>query len=794
MTCTELKTMKNTSKPYFLKKEFQIILLFYALIVILYQIVIFEANVDNDDVDNDVLATQLGEIFDNSKFQNENLEIVNETEISSKLLKNQTKNIADEIDKTKPPQLILSNSLGLSNLLNPKLNHFNLYDYKTKALDQKYFAPYNITKNPVSEARACLIAEADCQVIDETKIGWNTIPRDIFKKVIKNPVLHTAPDNSVVEVAKELNKKQDNKYFDKTEITLNLLMKNGKNKTKTYGGDFIMARMIQTNSEYKYNLPYKKYLGPQIPNGIDPHNFYNFVRNSTQSYDKQNIFFIGSDVKIPGVVNDFNNGTYQIILPLRWPGKFKIQIFLMRKSETCSALIYGMNTIHRKSRVIKGIFDYKNAQSELCGMFLPDLLPGGDFNNVCNFTEKYGAGNEWYCQKPENWRIKYPNFKCDDWPVWHGDHTGAAYGTPKWRFGEEVTEEFELDRGFEDLIFEKEISVLENPEDSSKKLEIIKFLQSFQNSPGYWKNYTWYDKVLPSNHPDPGDEDSDFKTLNYGKIMTNKNFIRMGDSLTGHVSQMFDLGMKYYNRELNRKELENQEKSERANNPPGKTQHNFQFLGYENMYSSECEPVSGWGAVMTKFNYLNASGIYISEGMPISKDVCIGKSLYSSDAIRRMKEYKNEWFGERNIILMTHGAHFSSWHPIVFYNRLIAIRDAILAFKQEERKHLKKNDKGAIFIYKTPNYVRGDFKIMYAAVSGFNMFRQREIAFKVFGNPYLEDTKKDNDKFPVKVFDQFAPTFYAFDTMKPGNVHPPTYLRDMSSYMLADLLNYYGYC
>ena len=678
-----------------------------------------------------------------------------------------------------------TNSLGITNLLDPTLKHFNLYDPKTNRLNPNLFANYRITKNATIEARACVTSQENCKTIEETKIGWPTIPRKDFKNIIKNSKLHTFPEYSEVVFEGE----ENSILKEKTELTIHLKMKNGEKQDKTYGGDFLMARMIQLNTYYNFTLPYMKNWGPKVINDRDgPTTFFQYAKNTTQNYDN---YFIGPDVRIPGTVEDFNNGTYQIKLPLRWAGTFKIQIFLMRKSESCTALIYGMNTIHKKSRVIKGIFQHENAQSELCGMFVPDLLPDGDLSNVCNFTEKYGNGNEWFCNKPENWRKEYPNFECGDWPIWHGDHSGGKnYGAPKWRFGD-VVEEFDLDgKGYEDLVYEREIDVLPNS-DNTESNKNRQLPTSFQKTPGYWKNFTWYDQILPSNHPDPGPNDRINILRNYGKLMVNKTFIKMGDSIAGHISKPFDTGMKNYNKAV----MYDQIKNHNAEKYPERTEKHFNFLNYENMWSDDCEPVSGWGALYNKFNWMNAGSIYLTEGHPVNKDLCIGKTLYSSDAINRMKD--NQWFGENYIILLTHGAHFASWHPIVFYNRLIAIRDAIIEFKKEERKFLngrpELNQKPALFIYKTPSYARGDFQTMYAVVSGFQMFRMREIAFKVFGNPYLEDTKNDDEKYPVKVFDQFGPTFYGFETMKPGNVHPFSFLRDMSSYMLADLMSYYGY-
>merc|ERR1712176_1445182 len=120
---------------------------------------------------------------------------------------------------------------------------------------------------------------------------------------------------------------------------------------------------------------------------------------------------------------------------------------------------------------------------------------------------------------------------------------------------------------------------------------------------------------------------------------------------------------------------------------------------------------------------------------------CRGAMIFSSEVIKRM--IKHQWFGNNYIIVFTHAAHLASWHPGVFYNRMIAIRNQIIEFKRAEREYLIENGldpktKTATFIYKTPNYVRGDFNKLYSVISGFQMYRIREMAFKIFGNPYLE--------------------------------------------------------
>ena len=75
------------------------------------------------------------------------------------------------------------------------------------------------------------------------------------------------------------------------------------------------------------------------------------------------------------------------------------------------------------------------------------------------------------------------------------------------------------------------------------------------------------------------------------------------------------------------------------------------------------------------------------------------------------------------------------------------------------------------------------------------------MAFKIFGNPYLEFDRmfplkncsnffKYQLQYPVKVYDTFGPSFAAFDNLESGNVHPLDHVTKYLMEGLFDLLQY----
>ena len=77
---------------------------------------------------------------------------------------------------------------------------------------------------------------------------------------------------------------------------------------KNYGGDFLLTRLVKNRD------------------GDD------FERVDKDNEDKKQSITI-----IPGTMVDYNNGSYSTTLPLLFPGNYRIEIIVLRNSETCTA-------------------------------------------------------------------------------------------------------------------------------------------------------------------------------------------------------------------------------------------------------------------------------------------------------------------------------------------------------------------------------------------------------------------------------------------------------------------------
>ena len=96
-----------------------------------------------------------------------------------------------------------------------------------------------------------------------------------------------------------------------------------------------------------------------------------------------------------------------------------------------------------------------------------------------------------------------------------------------------------------------------------------------------------------------------------------------------------------------------------------------------------------------------------------------------------------------------------------------------------------------LVVFKTLNYVRGNFRHLYSITSGLVPLWQREMAFKIFGDPYQHDMR--GDEFPVKILDVFPMTMASFDMSEIGNVHPLTKVNRETTHALLNFLSYHGF-
>jgi len=172
---------------------------------------------------------------------------------------------------------------------------------------------------------------------------------------------------------------------------------------------------------------------------------------------------------------------------------------------------------------------------------------------------------------------------------------------------------------------------------------------------------------------------------------------------------------------------------------------------------------------------------------------------FGKDILDYMIEDRENNLGPEWLIMFDQGAHFANSHPIVLYNRLVEIKESARRLKR-----LAQNSKNSKFsktkiIFKTFNYVRGNYANTYGITSGIVPLWQRDIVLKVFGNPYLNGTEgyenyfSDDEKFPVKVLDVFPMSLAIFDHFEVGNVHPIEIVARETGHMMVNLLRILGY-
>uniref|UniRef100_A0A6I8S591 Neurexophilin and PC-esterase domain family member 1 n=2 Tax=Xenopus tropicalis TaxID=8364 RepID=A0A6I8S591_XENTR len=132
-------------------------------------------------------------------------------------------------------------------------------------------------------------------------------------------------------------------------LTVQVTMFNHIGKEKTYGGDFLRARIFS----------------PKVEAGAS------------------------------GRIEDLNNGTYKVHFTLFWEGNIKISILLMHPSEGVSALWKARNSGY-KNIIFTGHYDNRSKKVESeCGFYLDS-----DTENC-----EYGAKEDkdfFYCIKPHN--------------------------------------------------------------------------------------------------------------------------------------------------------------------------------------------------------------------------------------------------------------------------------------------------------------------------------------------------------------------------------------------------------
>jgi len=196
--------------------------------------------------------------------------------------------------------------------------------------------------------------------------------------------------------------------------------------------------------------------------------------------------------------------------------------------------------------------------------------------------------------------------------------------------------------------------------------------------------------------------------------------------------------------------------------------------------TSHCTNESTWAPIKTTFETLNVTLIKIPHGPPAHKNDCLESSPFTSDVFDKMIEHG--WIGPEYMVMMTHGAHFGVFNPIVYYRRLVDIRNAVERYKRVSPESLVilktmnyfrfwvfiKNFKLKLIIKKIiqNNLSKGTFQKLSSVGSNWHSWRFRELVFRVFGS-----NNKDPEQL-VKIFDVFPMIQTAFNHMEPGNIHP----------------------
>ena len=191
------------------------------------------------------------------------------------------------------------------------------------------------------------------------------------------------------------------------------------------------------------------------------------------------------------------------------------------------AILKTMRTMWRKVRLTKGVF-HNNLTSDHCNTFIPDQLPGGDINNVCDFSYKgrFSQGMQWFCSKPNTLtKDQRKSFDCGERLIWYGDRKGHQYLAPHWSFSDILNDPYKLDRVYEKEIFRKDIIVYGEDSSIDKSLSVFK---TKTNLPGFWYENQWYDRVIPNSKWSRN-------SLSIGEALKNTIVIRFGDSIANHV-------------------------------------------------------------------------------------------------------------------------------------------------------------------------------------------------------------------------------------------------------------------
>ncbi|XP_063283393.1 NXPE family member 2-like isoform X2 [Pelobates fuscus] len=203
------------------------------------------------------------------------------------------------------------------------------------------YSENNVTLRDSYESNTKYISEEKDMEINQI---FDTISNSISSVPFRHLNLTTSAKMSR---AKILSDRQQ--YCNGDSLTVRVDMFNYLGQRKTYGGDFLTARIYSTD--------------------------------------------LGAAAS--GRVEDFNNGSYNIHFILSWEGNVKISVILYHPSEGVSALWRARNAGY-KNIIFTGNFLYKTQEIEkVCGFYLESQ------QEKCVYADKRD-GEFFYCIKPPN--------------------------------------------------------------------------------------------------------------------------------------------------------------------------------------------------------------------------------------------------------------------------------------------------------------------------------------------------------------------------------------------------------
>ena len=279
--------------------------------------------------------------------------------------------------------------------------------------------------------------------------------------------------------------------------------------------------------------------------------------------------------------------------------------------------------------------------------------------------------------------------------------------------------------------------------------------------------------VLPNNyyyqHKDYFTYLTDFISNQFSTILQGSSILFFGDSMANQFFAQSSNWMEKISTDtlLFDKQLKEEVKKLVFDEESGNPQPNCPKLG---SWTIEYGRIKSFGS-----NNKPIKLFRIPQGLPVQKGICPEHMMFEPELVLQKLGFliENNWDFQNNTILgtdfqpvienkfvfvFTHALHWIVHNPKLYLEKLKSIYQSIVKFKK-----LVPN---ALFIYKTPNFVRSDYKYFWNGMNQFSILLYRQMIFEVFG--------QEGDDL-VEIFDIFPMSETVFDYMKIDNVHIPAF-------------------